>query len=763
MSTERLFPIELPPNQWSEFSADGFEVPVTGVVYREDKPAVNGMPLGGIDTGCLDLETTGLLGYLTVFNSLAPRRGPVNQPLMGVKVDGKSHVLAAMGMPGVPPAQAVHYWGHYPVADMEFELDSPLSVGVRAWSPFIPGDTSASMAPGAVFEFHLRNPSERQLAGSLAMSFPGIEPYEVHYRPFERRQVRGEFSGGVAQPADRRPASGREVLESDNEVSYALGVIGDLACRQGPHLRWDASAWQALDRLAPPPPSEHTGNGMSVAVDFSLAPGGERVVRFVLAWYAPVWWGSGWRTAGGNPFRHMYARRFRNAEEVAVHLARNHAALLRRVLAWQSVVYGEAGLPGWLRDGLINILHLITETGVWAQAGDPVGDWCREEDGLFGLNESPRGCPQIECLPCSFYGNLPVVYFFPELALSTLRGQKAYQFEDGRPPWVFGGITTGSGFYDVSAPAKGYQTSLNGCCYVEMVNKLWRRSGDEAVLREFYDSCKRATVFTMSLRPEYGDRQVISMPTGDAETEWFEAPEPGWRGMATHIGGIRLTHLRIVQRMAERMGDAEFAAQCRRWFEAGSRALEEHLWVGDYYLNFHEPETDSRSDLVFGYQLDGDWMAKFHGTEAAFPAERAKTVLETIRRCNVALSRTGAVNYALPDGSPAEVGGYGTYAYFPPELVMLDMTYMYHGDQEFGLELVRRCWENITCTQRLTWDQPNILRGDKDTGERVFGNDYYQNMMLWSLPAGVAGQDLAGPCEPGGLVDRMLAAGRNGQ
>ena len=58
-----------------------------------------------------------------------------------------------------------------------------------------------------------------------------------------------------------------------------------------------------------------------------------------------------------------------------------------------------------------------------------------EEDGLFGLNECPRGCPQIECLPCSFYGNIPLVYFFPEAALSTLRGYKAYQFADGRPPW----------------------------------------------------------------------------------------------------------------------------------------------------------------------------------------------------------------------------------------------------------------------------------------------------------------------------------------
>jgi hypothetical protein len=31
------------------------------------------------------------------------------------------------------------------------------------------------------------------------------------------------------------------------------------------------------------------------------------VVRFLLAWYAPVWCGGGSRTAGGNAYTHMYA------------------------------------------------------------------------------------------------------------------------------------------------------------------------------------------------------------------------------------------------------------------------------------------------------------------------------------------------------------------------------------------------------------------------------------------------------------------------
>ena len=187
--------------------------------------------------------------------------------------------------------------------------------------------------------------------------------------------------------------------------------------------------------------------------------------------------------------------------------------------------------------------------------------------------------------------------------------------------------------------------------------------------------------------------------------------------------------------------------------------MESKMWVGNYYLNFAEPETETKSDLIFGYQLDGEWMTKFHGIEeGVFQPDHVKTTLETIKQINVALSQSGAVNYANPDGTPAQVGGYGTYSYFPNQVLMLAMTYMYEGEVDFGLELSKRCWENIICKWRYTWDMPNIMRGDEDTGERTYGHDYYQTMMVWSLPAVMEGKDLAAPTKSGGLVERVIKA-----
>ena len=251
------------------------------------------------------------------------------------------------------------------------------------------------------------------------------------------------------------------------------------------------------------------------------------------------------------------------------------------------------------------------------------------------------------------------------------------------------------------------------------------------------------------------------MPNVEGNLEWFETQAPGWNGVAAHIGILRLAQLGISQRLAEQMGDTGFAQQCAEWTRLACDTIEKRLWdPRGYYLNWNEPTSGKKSELVFAYQLDGEWTLRHHGLKSPLPTDRVSTVLDTIRKINFAVTKYGAANYANPDGSVANPGGYGTYSYFPPEALMLAMTYMYAGQCNFGLELARIVWHNIFCLQGYTWDLPNIMRGDVDTGERSFGNDYYQDMMLWSLPAAIEGKDFGALTKRGGLVDRMLKAAK---
>ena len=813
--SDNFFPIDLPELQWVEFEAAGFSKPVSGVVYRSDKPPCCGVTLGGISTGCLDIDARGVYGWSTLFNPVGPhplakepnqtpltRKLPQLQPILGLSVGAKTWVLATQEMigggqvewctepyneerdgtktvewvklacpniTGVQAAGNIHYWGHFPVADLEYETDAPISVGMRAWAPFLPGQAAESNIPAAVFEVHLRNTSDAVQRGTLAFNFPGPDHQEAKATEFIRTPVEEAFHGVLVTAASKH-------------VEYALGLIGAEPARFGGGLYGDARAWANIGTALPQPAfREHDGArlyqepGCSVAVDFELPSGAVKVVRILLAWYAPVWqgitkhWDGRDRVVDGklrhawvgsefagntHYFTHMYAARYGSAVDVARRMALEHETLLKRVLAWQAVIYAENSLPPWLRDSLINNLYLIPETSYWAQARPPLGDWAYP-GGVFAMNESPRGCPHISCIPCDWYGNLPTVFFYPDLARTTLRGFKHYQREDGEIPFAIGIID----LPDFAVPEYYWQVSLNGMCYIDMVDRLWQATGDDSVLQEFYESVKRCNTFTMNLRT--GPGGPISMPEVGG-MEWFEIGE--WAGMASHVGGLRLAELRMVKRMAEAIGDTAYAAECDAWLADGTRAMEEEMWAGSYYLNFYEPGTGKKSDDVMGYQLDGQWAAVYHGLPDVFRADRVQTTLETITRCNVALTpEVGAANFARPDGSPlpatSKVAEYGQYAMFPPEVLVLAMTYIYAGCKEFGIEMARKHWANFFLKHRHPWDLANIVRGD--TGKRLFGTDYYQDMMLWALPAAIAGQDIKTSCLCDGFIDRVIQAGKS--
>jgi len=805
---ERLFPADLEELEWMQFPAAGFASPVCGVVYSSDRPPCCGVPLGGISTGCLDVDARGVFGYSSLFNPSSthvhhaedgwrmPRQLPGLDPMLGLNIGGTTWVLAsgemleggqmswctdpqlaeprgkevptsvveAAPVTGVSAARGIKYWGHYPVADMAFDLDGPVAVEMRAWAPFIPGDEGASNIPAAVFEVHLRNASSEPVEGSLALNFPGPSAGEARSSEFVREQVDEDVTGVL--------------VTSLGGVSYLLAAMGEADARVGASLGRDGEAWSRLGEELPQPTYRETSDavvcpegGAAAAVDFSLQPGEARVVRFLLTWFAPLvegarrarqpasnlgaegtlrTWVGEEKVGAEHCFTQMYASRYSSALDVARRMCTEHETLLQRVLSWQERVYGDERYPVWLRDSLVNNLALIAEDSHWFQPRSPLGDWVYPGGG-FALNESPRGCPQMSCIPCDFYGNLPIVLFFPDLARQNLRLFKEYQLESGEVPFALGKIGE---LPDMASPSYQWQVSLNGACYVVMVDRVWLRTGDDEVLTEFYESVKKCNTFTMDLKK--GPGGPISMPDVGG-MEWFEFGE--WAGMCSHMGGMRLAQLRMVERMAQARGDTEYVEQCQEWLAEGSRAMEEDLWAETYYLNFWDKETGKRSDDVMAYQLDGEWAARHHGLGGVFRADRVPIALDKIRQCNVALTpEVGAANFTRPDGSPlpgdSAVAHYGLYAMFPPELVILAMTYMYAGDREFGLDLARRHWENLVLRQRHPWDLPNIVRGD--TGVRIFGTDYYQNMVLWAMVAACDGNSLEESVAANELVGRML-------
>ncbi len=665
------------------------------------------------------LGTDGTLDYYsTIFNAFLERHHVAGErdanqyfvrprkdipslklPFLALAIEGRTWVLSASRVEGVQRPAHVRYWGHYPVADIEYELDAPVHVGLRAWAPFFPGDADSSNTPGAVFLVHLWNEGGTPQQGTLAFSIRGPRIEELVFNAhglgqamarqeaqFDRRDVDGDFRGVAVT-----------TTWEDMTYEYALGVASDHHVRTGAAIGPDE--WADIDHSLPSAgPIEP---GASVAVDFDLAPGSCQTVCFVLTWYAPRWRARGrydmTNPMGTNDYVHKYASRFAGAVEVARHLSRHHDSMLGRILGWQEVIYSQPALPDWLQDSLINVFAVVAQQSFWATSTDSDHWW--GPDGLFCVNESVVSCPQQACMANDNIGQWPVDLFFPDQARAKLRAFKHFQRSSGQTPSTLG---TGT---EMDQPWYDQQLTIDSQVYVHMVDRLWQITGDRRVLDEFYSSVKAATQFLMTIDQD-GDGLLDVKGMNQYYDQW-----KAMAGAAVHVAGFWLATLAIAARMAEGMGDEFFVQACQKIAEKGRETIEQSLWnerAGSYLL-YHQPTTGIKSDSVLSDQLIGQWYAHLHGLSTIFPEHRVKTVLETIWSINVASTPFGVRVAMRPDGSSDTKAFFSTCLHPSYSSLIPAMVCIYEVDRDRGEQLMRRVWTHVVFDLGMPWDMPGGL------------------------------------------------------
>ncbi len=718
--TDRLFPIHLSSLEWLKFPAEGFSKPVCGIIHHAGE-SLCGLPLGGIGTGCMDINTDGTFGRASIFNSFVPPR-EINQPFLALSIGGKVWALSTIPVKGAHPASQIYYWGHYPVADLEFENGSPIQVGLRAWSPFLPGCPELSNTPGSVFQVYLRNTTDNPQSGSITFTFPGMSEAESQSKEFKRTTLEGRVQGVQ--------------VTCGKGQGFALGVImeDELSCQTGGLA---GSDWSTL--IGTLEPVSNGDPGATLSVEFKLQPGENRQITFLLGWYHPRWVGTEWRH-----YLHKYSERFSSPSEVAGFLAQQHSSLLKRILAWQQAIYSEEDLPIWLRDQLVNILHTITEDSFWASNSIPREDWCGKM-GIFGLTESPRTTPHV-AMPSDWYGALPLVFFFPDLACASLRCYAHFQLPNGEIPLGVGSEA------DLGTPIYHFLHTQNNAVYVDLVDRLWQRDHDDLVLAEFYPVIKKAIEYLITLdRDGDGLLDLEPEPTGNQ----FYGAWP-WHGTSPYVAGFWLASLRMAHRMAETMNDPSFSRTCQLFIERGSQSLEEKLWNGMYYFLYNDPENGLRSDTILSDQLAGQWISFLHGLDPVFPTSHVEKVFEILKRMTISPTRFGLLNAICPDGSIDTTGGTHSKHVFPGENLVVAMTAFYSGNRKMGEEISERVMENIVIRQHAAWDMPNMI--EPEEGKITHGTDFYQMMIQWGLPLAYRNQDISAACQEGGLVKQIIRA-----
>ncbi len=390
---------------------------VVGVKYRAGDVRA-AMPLGGVGTGTVALDSRGQFTRQAIANSYRPVGGVMPGCGFTIHTESEGRVVEQ------PLSKLVQsYLGHFPMTDIEGgHAEMPLILQLRAMSPFILGDARASATPAAMFRFRVENPGGKPV--KVTITFRWDTP---------------------ASPAPPKPGDVMVRRTQREDGADAIAVT-----REDPadHAGCTVAALKAAG-VAAGCPAAPTGKSspevISVAAAAGLPAHGRQEFRFVLAWYYPEARSSSREFVG-----HQYGNWFDGSPSVAKLVISQWDSLARRTGQWQEQIYDDPKLPGWLKDQLVNSLYALARNTSWIK------------DGRFSQSESFTGCPITETIVCRFYGSTPLAMFFPELEKNTMRQFIRHQRADGAIPFAFG---FGENWDAPPTTCRRFSTAASSCCW----------------------------------------------------------------------------------------------------------------------------------------------------------------------------------------------------------------------------------------------------------------------------------------------------------
>jgi len=322
-----------------------------------------------------------------------------------------------------------------------------------------------------------------------------------------------------------------------------------------------------------------------------LQPGKSRAFTFVLTWFFP-----------NHPHGRFYAQRFEDAADVARYVLHSRERLVGQTHRWHQAFYEDSTLPRWLLFRLHSTVgNLASGTCEW---------W---GNGRFWAWEGVGSCHGT----CTHVWNYAHAHarLFPGIARNIRERQ------DLGP--AFDPDTGLVGFRGNRGYAADGQCGTILKCYREHL-----MSPDDDFLRRNWPRVKKALQFSME---KDGDRN------GLIEGRQHNTFDINFYGPNTFVGSLYLGALRAGEEMGRRMGDDEFADECRRVFESGRRLTQENLWNGEYFIQRVDLAEHPRHQYGNGClsdQLFGQGWAHQLGLGYLYDPGKVKRALRSVWRYN---------------------------------------------------------------------------------------------------------------------------------
>ena len=273
----------------------GFNEPYTGEYLN-----FVAMPIGGMGAGMFTVEGSGAINSMSIHHRPELRHEPRMVAALASK-DGNAKLLqgpvpthkifsgpnAGYGLGstsyGLPRYHENTFTTRFPFAEIDLaDPDMPVTAEITAWSPFIPTDADNSSLPVGAFEYKLKNTSNKPVEALFTYS---SENFVWANNPTKRIKP---IENGFVMSSDSLPN------KPESESYFAIwtdqpGTQVNNHWFRGGWFDGMTMNWNSIKKgeIITNEPVEENVQGATLYVPIQLAPGEEKTIKLMMAWYAP--------------------------------------------------------------------------------------------------------------------------------------------------------------------------------------------------------------------------------------------------------------------------------------------------------------------------------------------------------------------------------------------------------------------------------------------------------------------------------------------
>ncbi len=692
-------------------------------------------PVGAVGGSVIRMNGKAEREWWQIFNNFEERAGSGRVPNSFFALRTKTKdatVVRALQTSSVGEFSAMDslsFQGEFPLGWYNFgDAALPVEVSLEAYNPLIPMDLKNSAIPCGIFSVKVKNTAATKVEIDLLatqQNAVGFSGYDTIVGPNNRQcKSYGQNKNTIVSDAGKTSLQMTGNAGSMQLSAYAENVSYNSSWKDLSSLYNDFSDDGNLtgEKTASSPKAEITVDG-ALATGFSLKPGEEKTVTFVLSWHFPK--GTFGRSdipewyfvEGGS----MYENWWSDANAVDNYIAENFDYLDSTTRLYHETMYSST-IPRYVLDRISSNLSVLKS---------PTSFWTK--DGYFGIWESTSNKEE-------WFGNCKhVIHYaqghariFPELGRILRKIDLNTQTDEGLLPSRQG--------EDKNAIDGHFGTILG-------VYREHLLSDNNDFLSNAWPRTKKAMDFTIATF----DRDHDGMMSGT----YHNTLDCNSSGTSPWIGSLYIAALKASAQMALLMGEKEQSTDYENLANTAAKNQNQELWSEElgYYIAKPEHLPDTRlMDKASGLDmLLGQWWANQLNLGRIYPLERSLRGLAAIHRINRYTDDGTTLPYRdfLGNGDtgwqmfvhPGKVPSNSIHYYCE---VMTGFEYaaaatmMQHGMVEQGLEIVEEISKRYDGRFRGPDEvtaAPNapVFGSGSPFGEDECGDFYARAMSSWSV------------------------------